>query len=176
MAEFQLDTSGTVHAVPGGPAGQGTYHPVDLDWGDLDLFTQAYIVAALYTEQEALGEAFAAAPHHVEPMGTGSRYKPGYADLAPESVARIIRDCREFREREAYMAYRRACYNGGACSGPKLTVEQAGRDFWFSRQGCGCGFWDGDWPEPHATALDELAQSFGEVTVTVGDDGKVWIQ
>jgi len=50
---------------------------------------------------------------------------------------------------------------------------QAGHDFWLTRVGHGAGFWDGDWPEPAATKLTELAEDFGEVWVYVGDDGKL---
>jgi len=47
---------------------------------------------------------------------------------------------------------------------------QAGHDFWLNRNGHGCGFWDGDWNEPAATKLDELATSFGECDLYLADD------
>lgn len=50
---------------------------------------------------------------------------------------------------------------------------QAGHDFWLTRCGHGAGFWDGDWPEPQATRLDEAAKRFGNVDLYVGDDGKI---
>ena len=41
--------------------------------------------------------------------------------------------------------------------------EECGRDFWYTREGHGCGFWDGDWPL-HGDALTEIAEEIG------GDD------
>jgi hypothetical protein len=45
--------------------------------------------------------------------------------------------------------------------------EQAGRDFWFTRQGHGVGFWDREddtWSEAARDALSEAARSFRERT------------
>lgn len=53
-------------------------------------------------------------------------------------------------------------------------AAMAGHDFWLTRCGHGAGFWDGDWPEPHADALTEAAKSFGNVELYVGDDGKIY--
>jgi hypothetical protein len=53
---------------------------------------------------------------------------------------------------------------------PKNTAEAAGRDFWFTRQGHGCGFWDGDWRDGEDDVGDELteaADAFGECYVEV---------
>ena len=49
-------------------------------------------------------------------------------------------------------------------------AEQAGHDLWLTRNGHGCGFWDGDWKEPAATLLTAAAKSLGEcfVVATVG--------
>jgi hypothetical protein len=45
------------------------------------------------------------------------------------------------------------------------TEEQAGRDFWFTRQGHGTGFWDRDELEPEELGdkLSDRAKRFGEV-------------
>jgi hypothetical protein len=46
--------------------------------------------------------------------------------------------------------------------------EQAGHDFWFTRQGLGVGFWDrGEdiWPEEARGALNARAKGFGEAYV-----------
>lgn len=50
--------------------------------------------------------------------------------------------------------------------------EQAGHDFWLTRQGTGAGFGDGDWPEPEATFLEEAAQKIGQVWL-VGGKGRI---
>lgn len=50
----------------------------------------------------------------------------------------------------------------------------AGHDFWLTRNGHGCGFWDGDWSEPHGAQLTAAAKAAGSVDLYVGDDGQVY--
>jgi hypothetical protein len=59
----------------------------------------------------------------------------GVERLTKASVAAIARDCTAFEEAAGALldlAYERDDY----------SPEQAGRDFWFTRQGHGVGFWD----------------------------------
>ena len=37
------------------------------------------------------------------------------------------------------------------------------------------GFWDGDYPEELGEQLTDLAHSFGECTLYIGDDGKLYL-
>jgi hypothetical protein len=71
------------------------------------------------------------------------------------------------------------------CDGAPLSREfegsiaareaaMAGHDFWLTRCGHGAGFWDGDWPEPAATALDTASKEFGNIDLYVGDDGQIY--
>ncbi len=53
-------------------------------------------------------------------------------------------------------------------------AAMAAHDFWLTRCGHGAGFWDGDWPEPAATVLDNAAKAFGNVDLYVGDDGQIY--
>jgi hypothetical protein len=53
-------------------------------------------------------------------------------------------------------------------------LEQAGHDFWLTRNGHGAGFWDGDWPEPAATRLTDASKVYGGVDLYVGDDGQIY--
>ncbi len=53
--------------------------------------------------------------------------------------------------------------------------DQAGHDFWLTRNGHGAGFWDGDWPEEIGKKLTAAAKKFGETDLYVGDDGKLHI-
>lgn len=48
-------------------------------------------------------------------------------------------------------------------------------DFWLTRNHHGAGFWDGDYPEPIATQLTNLAHGFGECNLYVGDDGLIYL-
>ena len=54
---------------------------------------------------------------------------------------------------------------------PEGTIEQAGYDFWFTRNGHGTGFWDR--PEVYGSAVSEdmtkRSQSFGESYVITNE-------
>ena len=80
----------------------------------------------------------------------------------PEGIARDTRnkmksDCEKFLAAAAP-------YIG------ESEAESAGHDFWLTRNGHGCGFWDGDWGD-RGDALTEICEKFGEVNLLVGDDG-----
>ena len=85
-------------------------------------------------------------------------------DIDHDSFQRIILDCTKFLNLTDNM---KDC--SLIVSDPD-RLEQAGHDFWLNRNGHGAGFWDGDWPEPLATRLDELSKSFGECGLYLGDD------
>lgn len=80
-------------------------------------------------------------------------------DIAPDTMARLLDDAFAFLEQNYEDVVGR--------------LEDAGRDFWFTRNGHGTGFWDGDWPEPAASRLTESAKQFGEVDLIIGDDRKI---
>jgi hypothetical protein len=161
MPEFILDTSGAV--VGNGSKEARIIGGLPMRWADLDAFTQGYIEALFFTEEgeDNLGEA-------------------AFADLAPETLASIVEDCRKFQEGDAYKAMKDAKRlsptdaAGGLCT-RHHSATHAGRDFWYTRNGHGCGFWDGDWPEPHDKALEALADTFSGTDVYLGDDGKVYL-
>lgn len=54
------------------------------------------------------------------------------------------------------------------------AMARAGHDFWLTRCGHGCGFWDRDLGEL-GDRLSDAARAFGEVWMYVGDDGKVYV-
>lgn len=60
----------------------------------------------------------------------------GYADLHPESLTAIRADCEAWQEANAELL-------AIAC-GPMTGYDevQAGRDYWYTRNGHGVGFWD----------------------------------
>lgn len=150
MPKFILDTYGKV-----GPLGTSqTIGPRPFrEWRDLDSFTQGYIEAAFFTSSDENGNAL----------------EQGFAVLAPETLAVMTADCAKFCEGSAWL---RAVNAAKYYEFP--GEEQAGHDFWFTRNGHGCGFWDGDWPEPYATALTDAAKAFPERDLYVGDDGKIY--
>lgn len=148
MPEFQLDTSGTIY-VPGALGHPAPGMETAYTWRILDDFTQGYIEAMFFT---ATGTA-----------EDGDLREATFANLAPETLASIIADCDKFRDDAKIVV----------CVGNRDA--EAGRDFWYTRNGHGVGFWDGDWPEPCASDLDKAARQFHAVDLYRGDDGKVYL-
>jgi hypothetical protein len=127
-------------------------------FGKLDAFTQGYIEAMFFTN-----------------TGDGDDAENGLDqasvdELSREAFADIVADCKKFKAEASVLlkrAYRR-----------DYTAEQAGRDFWFTRNGHGVGFWDRD-----ALERGELGKllsnlcgwrtAFGEKYIYRGDDGQI---
>jgi hypothetical protein len=119
----------------------------------LDEFTQGYIEAVFFTD-----------------TGTGDDAENGlqdatFADLAPESLADIIADCAKFQDDAKIVTLIES----------ECGTEHAGRDFWYTRQGHGCGFWDGDWSDMASDILTPRSKEFGERNVYRGDDGLIYL-
>src|SRR5258708_3551841 len=120
----------------------------------LDWFTQGYIEALFFTnegpEDGQLGDA-------------------GFNELAPEALAAIQADCAAFQaQSEALLeqAYAR-----------DYEPVQAGRDFWFTRNHHGAGFWDRvilD-AEELGAALTTAAHKCSGRDPYIGDNGKVYL-
>jgi len=92
-------------------------------------------------------------------------------DISPELMKKMVEDCQNFLHQCGHLITDENCLYKG-CS----AMSYAGHDFWLTRCGHGCGFWDGDWAEPAATTLTEVSQGedFGECWLEVGDDGKIY--
>src|SRR4051812_9631888 len=99
----------------------------------LDGFTRAYVECALWSSTDDDGSPL------------DDRYGP--EDIAPEALASMAEDCRQFQ------AAHRHLYAGG------WTDERAGHDFWLTRNGHGAGFWDRYYDGPNADAGDALADA-----------------
>lgn len=114
----------------------------------LDDFTAAYIECALWSSTEEDGDL------------AGVDDEKDVEDIAPATLSMMRADCAKFQEAMAdHIA---------------ANDEQAGHDFWLTRNGHGAGFWDGDWAEPAASILDGASKAFGCFNLYVGDDGQVW--
>ena len=126
---------------------------------DLDLMLRAYIECALWSSNDESDDRGG------EPLDKNYSAE----DLAPEAMAKMRADC------EAFLTANLAdIENGTAKDSDEYTaIERAGHDFWLTRNGHGCGFWDGDWPEPQASRLTEASKAMGEVNLYVGDDGRI---
>ena len=117
-----------------------------------DKFFKAYVEAALWSSTD----------DDDEPMDKNYDMR----DIAPEALRKMEADCKKF-QRENEAAINEAAEQG-------YNDEQAGHDFWLTRNGHGAGFWDrnlGDVGERLTKACDK----FGEQYLYVGDDGKIYV-
>lgn len=125
----------------------------------LDSFTQGYIEAIFFTntgtgDDEDLQDA------HV-------------GELAPSAWELIVADCARFQEENAEVI---AC--AIACRGDmsaEYDDESAGRDFWYTRNHYGVGFWDRGLCE-HGDKLTAAAHKWRELYLCRGDDGLIYVE
>ena len=92
-------------------------------------------------------------------------------ELAPETLKRMAQDCEQFQEKYAKIID--GLDDSVLRSFP--PDSHIPHDFWLTRNRHGAGFWDGDYPEDIGAALTDLAHSFGECDLYIGDDGKIYI-
>jgi len=89
---------------------------------DLERFTKSYIEAMLWSSTDDDGEGLDASE--------------SFDGIAPVAMKAIEASCLAFFVKAGDLIE----------SEPNQTVENAGYDFFLTRAGHGCGFWDGDWP------------------------------
>ena len=126
---------------------------------ELDSFTVAYLVAALWSTNDESNERGG------EPMD--SNYD--LFDLSDKALSEAIHDCTKFQNEFGHLLNRDNCKYLGC-----PVTEYAGHHFWLTRNGHGCGFWDGAWEEPAATVLTEASKVYREVDLYVGDDKRIY--
>lgn len=86
----------------------------------------------------------------------------GALDIVPESLLRIMADCAAFQD----------------ANWPDIAedMSRAGHDFWLTRNGHGCGFWDrSDWSADVGDRLTVASEAFGECELYIGDDGRIYL-
>lgn len=117
---------------------------------DLDDFTQGYIACALGSEADATGDPLDAT------------YDIG--DLAPETLERIVKDCRDFQQqnRDDLEQY---CVEVAVDTG----MTHAGYDFWLTRNRHSAGFWDRELG-CLGERLTSAAHRYGEVYLYIDDN------
>jgi hypothetical protein len=114
-------------------------------------FFHAYVMCALWSTNDNADDSGG------EPLDANY----GSADITAESQAKMREDC------DAFVA-------ANAHDLASVDDEQAGHDFWLTRNGHGAGFWDrglgalGD-------RLTDAAHAFGECDLYVGDDGRLHV-
>lgn len=118
-----------------------------------DEFFEAYLEAALFTSMD-----------ESDPNTGGEPLDKNFSmsDLTVAARTKLRRDAAEFfTEALPILGRARCLYKKGT------KMEHAGHDFWLTQNGHGAGYWDGDWAEPEAHELTELAKSYGEVNLYV---------
>jgi len=116
----------------------------------LDKFTTAYLVCALWSSTNEEGEPF--------------DDEHGIEDMADDALKQVMEDCSDFRATNAELLEK---------SG--LDDEQAGHDFWLTRNRHGAGFWDRGLGDV-GKELTAMAHPYGNVDIYKGDDGKLYMQ
>ncbi len=135
-------------------------------WSKLSAFTQGYIEAAFFCGVETGDDC-----------DKSEEY--GFGDLDRDSLIAIVRDCREFEKANEsdLEAIDGAQWDGSSRYGD-YDREAAGRDYWFTRNGHGVGFWsrgfEGD-AAAVAERLDHAASQAGESDLYLGDDDRVHV-
>ena len=126
----------------------------------MDRFLASYIETALWSSTDEDGT----------PLDDSE-----YADteIAEESLKEMQADCIRF-EAEAQRLF--DAFNSASDDYPiHITGYHVAHDFWLTRNRHGAGFWDGDYPKPLGEQLTDLAHTFGESDLYVGDDGKFYL-
>jgi len=120
---------------------------------DLDTFFAAYIECALWSSMDSADDSGG------EPLD--ANYND--SDLAPEAMAELRKEADAFASEEVVAALIMG------------RESRAGHDFWLTRNGHGCGFWDGGWPKEAGKILSARSKTYSEVDIYVGDDGKLYV-
>lgn len=124
-------------------------------------FFRAYVGTALWSSTDDDGE----------PLDDGR----DDSDIAPDTLESMLQDCARFYAANSESIH---CDDAPLAKDMEGSIAareaaMAGHDFWLTRCGHGAGFWDGDWPEPAATALDNASETFDNVDLYLGDDGQI---
>lgn len=121
----------------------------------MDKSLMGYLEAALFTATDDDGE----------PLD-----RRGYTiyDFAPEAVNTAKGDIAFYREAAGDFLDEAMVETGNG-------EEEFGRDLWFTANGHGVGFWDGDW-YGFGEELTRIARRIRERNVVVGDDGSLYLE
>lgn len=128
----------------------------------MDKFLASYIEVALWSSTDSDGTPL-----------DNSKYAD--TELGQGTLARFKEDCRRFET--AYQKLTSGLDDSVLRSFPQSDHDgdRIAHDFWLTRNRHGAGFWDGDYPEPIATQLTDLAHSFGECDLYIGDDNQIHV-
>jgi hypothetical protein len=115
-------------------------------YDDLSKFAKAYIEAMFFTNCDTGDE------------NENKANEPGTERLTRGAIAAIALDCGDFLDDNAATI--------AECVAAGKTLDSIAHDFWFTRQGHGCGFWEGKargYPGDTWQKLDAYSKAQGEV-------------
>lgn len=137
---------------------------------ELDQFTTQYLLTAMWAETVVLpvpeqkidksGLLDVDENHPLHGIKEGAPLDAHFdiTNFTNGALLMAIRDCTDFQETNA----------------DDLLDEddtRTGHDFWLTRNGHGCGFWDGDYDEYKGNRLTLDAETYGPAYIVVNSDG-----
>lgn len=123
----------------------------------LDAFTRAYIDCALWSSTDESNDSGG------QPLD--QNYGP--SDLSVETLQSMIDDCLRFQAEQRTTLH--IVYLHSKAQAIGYAEENAGHDFWLTRNGHGSGFWDRE-IGARGELLSEAARAFGECSLYVADE------
>lgn len=102
----------------------------------------------------------------------GDLCEKGFSDLSPPMLFACLEDCDTFYRNNLPHIMRAMDVKVG--HPPVYDEEMAGRDFWFTRNHHGVGFWDRGLGELGNT-LTKAAHGYRELAPYLGGNGRVYI-
>jgi hypothetical protein len=135
------------------------------DTTDFDRFFAAYVRAALWSTSGEHAAIVQGRPEDTSLDSLGCAID----SLAPATRETMLADCAKFWQSQSALVL---SYNYDT----RADIEQAGHDFWITRNRHGAGSWDSPeiWGEENAEALTNAAHEFPEVDLYIGDDGLIY--
>jgi len=120
---------------------------------EMDSFTHGYMTAMIWTE--------------CNPDNLSLKHKTE-KDLSHQALDTIFEDCKDFQESNKVYLDQTGIHS------PLYSEEDAGHDFWLTRNGHGAGFWD----RGLGTIGQELTKNshaYGEQHLYVGFSSRLYI-
>lgn len=155
-----IDTSGTWTLTPAGkrkldeqePNKRGAHRKnASTSPTRLNEFQQGFLESALWSSTDNADDSGG------EPLDANY----GVSDIAPETLASLLKDCDDFCEANAELLEQAG------------DDAQNGHDFWLTRNGHGVGFRDRGYGAV-GKELSAACKPYGSVDLYVGDDGKIY--
>lgn len=131
----------------------------DPDFLALDEFTRGYIQAIFFTECGGSIEDGGFDPEN----GSQLPDEAGFLSLTRDALEAIKADCNGFQDANKELIAKAIGHT--LRNGKAYDMEQAGIDFWYTRNGHGVGYWDREFPGELGDDLSHAAKKFRECYV-----------